>query len=870
MTATTSQARRLTSLTTGGPVHVDVAGGRIQRIIPLQLDDNDAPSWKIEARGRSFSPPRKTTLSPWTVAHRATIYSQSRILTPLKRVDFDPSGARNTHKRGESGYEPISWDEALDIVAAEIVRIKREVGPAGMLTCPGSHHLWGNVGYRFSAYNRFMNLVGYTYGEHNPDSWEGWQWGGAHMWGFSHRLGIPEQYDLLEDALQHTEMMVFWSSDPETTGGVYASFESTSRRDWLKELGVEMVFIDPYHNHTVALVGGKWLAPRLGTDVALALAIAYVWLTEGTYDKEYVATRTHGFEQWKAYVLGESDGLPKTPAWAAEESGVPARQIRALARRWARKKTMLAAGGQGGWGGACRASSGNEWARAMIALVAMQGLGKPGSNLWSTTSGVPFDTDFFFPGYAEGGISGDVAGTAAGKKLASRMWPDGGFISNPQHSTEGQTVPRLRIPEAMRHEKLRWHGKGFCGSSIEAQFPEYKYPAPGYPHVQMYYRYGSSFIGTMTETNRYVTAYREGEIPFVVNQSIWMEGETRFADIVLPACTNFERWDIGDWAHASGYGTHKFEQVNHRIIVLQQKCVEPLGESRSDYAIFAALAHKMGIGDIYTDGGLTELDWVKRIFAASDLPRNISWEEFCEKGYYVVPVPEDRTPTPALRWFAEDRKRDTPDWGPPPWDTVGGKGLQTSTGKIEFVSSSLTRFYASGDVVDEERPAMGPQYIESWEGHRTTHLTERFPLQLLSPHPRFSFHTHGDGKDGWADDIEEHRLLKDDGRRYWIIRLSTEDAAARGVAHGDLVRAFNERGEVILAAYITERLRPGTVHSYESCADYQPAGEPGHSPDLAGCINILTSKRYITPTSPGMACNTCLIEVERLPESAQV
>ena len=216
---------------------------------------------------------------------------------------------------------------------------------------------------------------------------------------------------------------------------------------------------------------------------------------------------------------------------------------------------MLAAGGMGGWGGACRASNGNEWARAMIALVAMQGLGKPGSNIWSTTSGVPFDEDFFFPGYAEGGISGDVAGTAAGKKLASRMWPDGGFFSNPQHSTEGQTVPRLRIPEAMRHEQSSWHGKGFCGSSIEIQFPEYKYPAPGYPHVQMYYRYGGSFIGTMTETNRYVRAYREGAVPFVVNQSIWMEGETRFADVILPACTNFERWDIGDWAHACGYGT---------------------------------------------------------------------------------------------------------------------------------------------------------------------------------------------------------------------------------------------------------------------------------------------------------------------------
>ena len=95
------------------------------------------------------------------------------------------------------------------------------------------------------------------------------------MWGFSHRLGIPERYDLLEDALKHTEMMVFWWADPETTGGVYGSFESASRRFWLKELGVKMVFIDPNSNHTASLFGDKWLAPRPGTDVALALAIAH-------------------------------------------------------------------------------------------------------------------------------------------------------------------------------------------------------------------------------------------------------------------------------------------------------------------------------------------------------------------------------------------------------------------------------------------------------------------------------------------------------------------------------------------------------------------------------------------------------------------
>jgi len=858
--------QRLTNLTTGGPVHVDVDGGKIVRIIPLQLDDSDGPSWTIRARGREFTPPRRTTITNWTAAHKSTIYSPKRILTPLKRVDFDRKGRRNIAKRGESGYEPISWDEALDTIAEEMIRLKREYGPAAMMTTPSSHHMWGNVGYRFSAYNRFMNLWGMTYVEHNPDSWEGWQWGGDHMWGFSSRLGLPEQYDLLQDALENAEMMVFWSSDPETTCGVYGSHESFSRRQWLKELGVKMVFIDPHFNHTAGLVADKWMAPRMGTDVALGLGIAFVWLTEGLYDREYVETRTQGFDEWKSYVLGETDGVPKTPEWAEGESLVPAREIRALAREWGSKKTMLAAGGMGGWGGACRSSYGNEYARMMIALAAMQGLGKPGSNIYSTTCGVPADRDFWFPGYAEGGISADTVGTASGYRLSFRMWPNGGTISNPQHGPEGQIGYRLLIPEMMHHERLEWRGKGFCGGSIEMQFKKYQYPASGYPHVQMYYRYGGSFFGTMTETNRFVRGYREGKVPFVVNQSIWFEGETKFADIILPACTNFERWDIGDWAHPSGYGTHKFDQVNHRLIVLEKKCIEPLGESKSDYEIFSLLADRLGFADRYTEGGHSDLDWVKRMFHASDLPSRISWEDFEKKGYYMVPVPENQEPTPALRWFAEGRVKDTPDWGPPIWDQIGGKGLQTQSGKIEFVANSLKRFYET-DGVDPERPVMGPQYLESWEGHHTTALCEKYPLAMVSPHPRYSYHTVGDAKESWSNEIKNHRMLVD-GHYYWILRLNKKDAVTRGIEDGDLIRAFNDRGEVILAAQVTERLPPGIVHAWESCGDYLPLGEPGHSADTAGCINMLTPKRFITPTSSGQAPNSCLLEVEKWPGSS--
>ncbi|MCL5735550.1 MAG: molybdopterin-dependent oxidoreductase, partial [Actinobacteria bacterium] len=169
---------RLTNCTTGGPAWVYVRNGKIVRMTPMDLDDTDAASWTIEARGRAFTPPRRTTLAPHAQAQRSLVYSPKRILTPLKRVDFHPKGApgstgpggRNIQNRGESGYEPISWDEALDIVAGEITRVKREVGQGGIMSTCSSHHLWGNVGYRHSAYLRFLNVLGMCHAGHNPDS----------------------------------------------------------------------------------------------------------------------------------------------------------------------------------------------------------------------------------------------------------------------------------------------------------------------------------------------------------------------------------------------------------------------------------------------------------------------------------------------------------------------------------------------------------------------------------------------------------------------------------------------------------------------------------------------------------------------------
>ena len=281
---------RYCNMTNGGPVFVYVKDGKIVRMTPIDFGDDDPPPWTIRARGLELTPPRKTTLAPHGQNAKSIVYSPDRLLYPMKRVDFDPNGERNPQNRGKSGYVRISWEEALDLVAGEIKRLKRSYGPGVMAVSHGSHHTWGNIGYYLSALFRFRNAVGYTQIHHNPDSWEGWYWGAVHHWGYTLRVGQSETYGTVEDCLQNCDMIVFWAADPETTSGSYGAQEGTVRRQWLKnpKLGIKVVHVDPYYNASAQFLPGKWFAPRPTTSVAMAMAIAYVWIKEGLYDKDYV------------------------------------------------------------------------------------------------------------------------------------------------------------------------------------------------------------------------------------------------------------------------------------------------------------------------------------------------------------------------------------------------------------------------------------------------------------------------------------------------------------------------------------------------------------------------------------------------------
>ncbi len=240
------------------------------------------------------------------------------------------------------------------------------------------------------------------------------------------------------------------------------------------------------------------------------------------------------------------------------------------------------------------------------------------------------------------------------------------------------------------------------------------------------------------------------------------------------------------------------------------------------------------------------------------MARHITWRQFLKKGYFVVPPdPEPaRSPT-AHRWFYEGRKKDTPEPYPLPSDYVAGygEGLQTPSGKFEFVAQTLKR------IDDPDRPPLNT-YMPVYEDPTRDKELAEFPLQLLSPHSRYPFHVMGDDEGSSLRDIREHRVLKD-GHHYLVARISRQDAQDRGIRDDDLIRLWNHRGSTVCAAQVTDRLRPGVVSASTGSAEYRPVGEPGKSTDLGGCVNLLNSSKSITKKSHGIKPNTSLIQVEK-------
>jgi trimethylamine-N-oxide reductase (cytochrome c) len=258
---------------------------------------------------------------------------------------------------------------------------------------------------------------------------------------------------------------------------------------------------------------------------------------------------------------------------------------------------------------------------------------------------------------------------------------------------------------------------------------------------------------------------------------------------------------------------------------------------------------------MYSEGGCSELTWCERVFNSTDLPQQTTWKKFLRKGYHVVPPPKDNDGPPVdMRWFAEGRTKDLPEANPLPGAYSNGfnQGLPTQSGKFEFVPSSLRRI----EHLDPARPAVN-RYIESRSAAK-----QSYPLQLVTNHPVYSFHTQADGKNSHISTIDEHRLDVG-GYRYWVLRMSPSDAAARGVRSGDLIRIYNAQASVICAADVSSLVTKGVTRGSESSAELDLIETRVGLIDRGGCLNLLTPGRQMSTTADGIMPNTCWVEVEK-------
>ena len=202
---------------------------------------------------------------------------------PLKRVDWDPKGERNTQNRGKSGYERISWDEALDIIVSEIKRVIKKYGPTAILAQSDGHGETKNIHGPHGCQRKLLSLLGgYTLQQRNTDSWEGWYWGGKHIWGSEPVGQLRPVTNIIPDMAANTELMLFWGCDMETTPWGWQGQLPSRLCYWFTDLGIKQIYICPEVNYGAAVHADKWIPIKPNTDAAMRLAIAHIWLTEGT------------------------------------------------------------------------------------------------------------------------------------------------------------------------------------------------------------------------------------------------------------------------------------------------------------------------------------------------------------------------------------------------------------------------------------------------------------------------------------------------------------------------------------------------------------------------------------------------------------
>jgi len=611
----------------------------------------------VEVRGGAM-PFTDGTLCTKVAKYLDRTYSKDRVLHPLRRI-----GAKGP---GQGRLERISWDAALDEIAARFKALAAE-DPQQILPCSYA----GTMGLAqyMSMDRRFFNRLGASLLDRTLCS-------SAGKAGVKITLGgsvgmDPERFD-------EARLILIWGSNP-----IVSNLHLWSRCQEAKRRGARLVAIDPWRSQTAEKCH-QHIRLLPGTDAALALGVMHVIIGEGRIDRDYVERHTLGFEELTERVKHYPPGK------VARICGISAEEVVNLARDYASVKPAAIRVNYG----LQRHAGGGMAVRTIACLPALVGA-------WRDAAG------------------GVVLTTADFYTL--------------DHKT-------LERPDLIRGKPRTINQSALGDALTSAQ-----------PPVKAIYVYNNNPVAVCPDSNQVIAGFSRPDL-FAVVHDIFMTDTADYADIVLPATTQLEHYDV----HKS-YG--------HLYVLANNPAIAPVGEAKPNSEVFRLLAKRMGFAETCFDD--TDEDLCRQALASgAPRMRGIEWDSLKERGWQRLAVPEVYAP------FAEG-------------------GFPTPSGKCEFYSETAVKLGLD--------PL--PCYTPPRENvHSAPELAQRYPLAFISP-PCRNFLNSSFANLPFALASEKEPRLD----------IHPDDARARGIASGERVRVFNDRGSYTLKAAVSDRARPGVV-----------------------------------------------------------
>ncbi len=716
--------------------------------------------------------------SPIGMAMWDAYRSPIRIQRPAVRRSWlsEGPGAR-TELRGREPFVEVEWDHALDLVAAELKRVREQHGNQAIF---GGSYGWSSAG-RFhhaqSQVHRFLNAIGgYVRSTDSYSLGAGRVLMPHIVASMDELMATHHSWDVLA---KNTRLLVAFGGIPAKNAQISAGGVAEHRvRPGLAQLaasGCRLVNFSPVRDNLDAPEGSvEWVPIRPNTDTAAMLGIAGELLRANRHDTAFLQRYCMGFDTWADYLTGSTDGIVKDAEWAAPITGVPAERLRRLASELADTRSFINVA----WS-LQRAEYGEQPFWAAVGLAAMLGqIGLPGGG--------------FGVGYGPANLMGSPHVKFPGPTLPQGTNAVAAFI------------PVARIADMLLHP-----GEPF----------DYNGQRQPYPDIELIYWAGGNPFHHHQDLNRLARAWRK-PATIVAHEQVW-NAHAKMADIVLPATSMLERDDIG-------FATRE------PLLVAMKAVLPPPGEARDDYAIFSALAQRLGAEAVYTEGR-DAAEWLRHLYdeaaaraplAGVELP---SFDAFWQAGEHRLPLAAK--PVVMLEDFRADPV---------------AHALKTPSGRIELHSQRIASF----NYDDCPGHPVWQAPVE-WLG---SPAAEAHPLHLISDQPHTKLHSQLDFSSYSLGD-------KVNGREPVVIH--PEDARSRGIAHGDVVRLFNARGACLASARVTDATMPGVLRiATGAWWDPTVVGDPD-TLEKHGNPNVLTQDVGTSRLSQGCAAQSCLVQVER-------